>query len=347
MSKLISTLQMPDGVCRCDPDDTLHIYDVFDSNKLNQILAYSKPKYIVSDHWTKIDINSTPIYAIPLWLAANAKSFKSAKLLPPITQHTFNFMINKKQVNRHLCLKLVELFKLTDYAYTWSGISPEFDMSDIILELDTLGENSPLTPKERAFMLASVSIKPNFIAYQHNHRDNSSVLLVDQNGHGDNSSDTEFVVGRRPWNDGLNTMFSSSAVSLITESAQFQKGAVFTEKTLYSILGLSLPIWVGGYQQATEWNRLGFDIFDDIIDHSYQNYDTVFERCYHALADNLDLLTNKQRTAELRQQLLPRLETNRNLILDQHLIRFIKQEVSLWPLDLQQHIPAIFKIYSL
>lgn len=331
MSKLLSSLTWTNHTI-VGPDDVLHIYDVFNEDQLNYFVRAGQPKYIVSDHWVLVNIPGQIVYGIPLWLINHIEeSFTNMTFNSPTTLYTFNFMLNKKQVNRHLCLKLVELFKLTDYNYTWSGITPDFDMSDIINELNSLGSASPLNSDQRSFMLSAVKIKPHFIEFSGNVFNESAVV-----NHGGT---------RWAWENGLNDLFSTSSVSLITESARFELGAVFTEKTAYAVLGLTLPIWIGGYRPAATWQRMGFDIFEDVIDHSYQDYNTLFERCYYAFANNLELLTNKAQTAKLRQQLLPRLEKNRDLLLNHQLTRYSKQEISTWPSDLQTHVPSILQIF--
>lgn len=329
MSKLISSLKWANT--KIEPSDVLHIYDVFNLDRLNFYLKAGQPKYVVSDHWATVDLPGQTVHCAPLWLTDQLELFNHVTFDDPTTLHTFNFMINKKQVNRHLCLKLVELFKLTDYDYTWSGITSDFDMSDIINELNLLEDSSPVNSAQRSFMLTPVDIKPKFIEFPGNSFGTYAVINYGGN--------------RWTWDNGLAKLFLTSAISLITESVKFEKGAVFTEKTAYSVLGLSLPIWIGGYQQATQWKHMGFDIFEDIIDHSYQNYSTLFERCYYAFADNIELLTNKERTKKLRLELMPRLEKNRNLLLNHQLTRYCKQEISTWPIDLQTHIPEILKFF--
>ncbi|HNT71378.1 MAG TPA: hypothetical protein PKI83_06955, partial [Bacteroidales bacterium] len=59
----------------------------------------------------------------------------------------------------------------------------------------------------------------------------------------------------------------------------------------------------------------GFDIFDDIIDHSYQYHNTLIERCYYAIADNLEILTNLQHSSKLRDAMQKRLNANRQKII--------------------------------
>ena len=87
-----------------------------------------------------------------------------------------------------------------------------------------------------------------------------------------------------------DNLFESSCISLITEPSFYERETVVTEKTLMALWGGTLPIWVGGWGIADWMQSTGFDVFDDIIDHSYQWMPDPYERCYHAIYNNLDIL---------------------------------------------------------
>ena len=131
-------------------------------------------------------------------------------------------------------------------------------------------------------------------------------------------------------------MFNNSAISLISESLSYQRAAIFTEKTLYSILGLTFPIWIGGAWHASELEKIGIDSFSDIIDHSYENCDTLIERCYRAFSDNFDLLNNKELASSLREECYPRLLKNRDFILNGGLTTATDKKLLSLPTDLQE-----------
>lgn len=282
------------------------------------------PKYLVVDHWASF-VTDYDVYCSPIWIADQVEkidllSYDNLESLT--TDHAFNFIINKKQINRFLCIKFVEMFELTNFEYTWSGTGREFDLSDIINELNILENKGPLTVEQRFMLLQAIKLKEKFIG-DTGIPNGDSVPITDSNW---------------PWYNGLRQIYSSSAISLITESVRFEKGALFTEKSLYPLLGLSLPIWIGGYQQASEWKKLGFDIFEDVIDHSYENYDTLIERCYYAFFNNLHLLKDFDKLKKIRQQMLPRLKNNYKLVENKHLAQLIKQQIMQWPTELQQDI---------
>lgn len=87
-------------------------------------------------------------------------------------------------------------------------------------------------------------------------------------------------------------VFESSCVSLITEPAYYEQDTIVTEKTLMAIYGGTIPIWVGGWRIPDYMRSLGFDIFDDIVDHSYQNLSDPEQRCRSAVNGNIHLLKN-------------------------------------------------------
>jgi hypothetical protein len=85
-------------------------------------------------------------------------------------------------------------------------------------------------------------------------------------------------------------VFEPSCVSLITEPAYYERETIVTEKTIMSIYGGTVPIWVGGWRIPDYMTKMKFDIFDDIVDHSYQKLDCPEQRVRRAIVDNIDLL---------------------------------------------------------
>jgi hypothetical protein len=319
---------------RIDNNSILWINDVFDEELLSKWISDQEPAYIVNDHFNSIEIPGKKIYCVPLWTAKEASRIVLALSSDQLyqTRHTFNFMINKKQVNRFLCMKFVELFKLTKYDYTWSGAGTNFDLSSVLNELDQLGDRSPLTTQQKSYILSSIQIPPKFISSPGEEK----------------HSDSHITYCGNPWvwKHVVNLMFSGSATSLITESLSFQKGTLFSEKTVFALLGKTFPLWVGGgINQAQEFKKMGFDIFDDVIDHSYQHYTTLIERCYYAFERNLHILSDYDYASKIRESMMPRLEHNQQLIKNKQIDYFCRQQINQWPEELQQAIDYRVKMW--
>jgi len=86
------------------------------------------------------------------------------------------------------------------------------------------------------------------------------------------------------------TVFEPTGISLITEPAFYERETIVTEKTLMAIYGGTMPIWVGGWRIPDYMRSIGIDVFDDVIDHSYQDLADPAERCYTAVQRNIDIL---------------------------------------------------------
>lgn len=304
-------------------NDTLWVHDMISQSRLTEIAH--KKKYILLDSFRSFE-NSELYYAY-FWLENQIKQFVKLDYADTVTtEYAVNFIINKKQINRYLTIKLVELYNLC-VGYSWSGIGETFDLAPFVNDIHRL----PIDHSSISSLISPIKLRKNWI-------DIPGKTIMD-----DRSSIVEYNGNQWSWLNGLDKIINRSAVSLITESVQEQKFAVFTEKTLYSVLGLTFPIWIGGYKQAEEWNRIGFDTFSDVINHDYQHYDTLVERCWHAIHDNLELLQDCQWLAKLREEHLPRLKKNRNLILASTVSNYNIQLMSQWPPDLEKSIRTVVK----
>lgn len=270
---------------------------------INQIILEHGPAdYIVSDFYCKLD-SAHNILCVPLVFYTS--SIPIARLInhssPAVvkTEYCFNFSVNLKRINRFIMIKLIEWFGLTNMDYTWSGVDSNFDMSTIIEEINSI-QTPPWSKEFQSFLLAPITTQKKWI----NVPDDTAIELTNIQ-----------TVNKKVWLAGLDQLYSHSAVSLIAESIDYQAGVGYTEKTAYAVFGQTFPIWVGGKYQAEQFAKLGYDTFDDVIDHSYQYKDTLIERCYHAIADNLEILRNLEHAAVLRNNRSDRLAENRQKLL--------------------------------
>lgn len=334
---------------QCDTlvsSDILYISDNFSNDQLiNTLNTKGCPGYIVSDLLASYLCDDIKIYCLPMATPNLLQDLLEALAIPNAnnldTSCCFNFSINKPSINRFLLLKLVEWFRLTEHArYTWSGAGHTFDVADILRELDSLKTPNQDYNLFRKFFTSTVKLDPQWV--------NVNGIIAKRSG----AKEQNFIKlsGKlyEAWNSGLNDVFFYSGVSLISESINFQPGAVFTEKTHYSVLALTFPIWIGGKAQAHAWKNMGFDTFDDVIDHSYQWHDTLFERCYHAIADNLHLLNDLEYVKVLRNQHIDRLVNNRKLLLSDCLRNYCLSELEKFPDTLKKiWIPFVKKTWEI
>jgi hypothetical protein len=138
-----------------------------------------------------------------------------------------------------------------------------------------------------------------------------------------------------------DNVFDCSAVALITETIEHSwiNNTTFTEKSIWPMLSLNFPIWLGGRQQADLWESIGFDVFRDCIDHRYQHEVDPTLRIKRAIDDNIEILSNLELAASLRNHHRIRLLNNRHLVLQNQVMRFCKSKLS--ALDLKELLPIL------
>jgi hypothetical protein len=138
-----------------------------------------------------------------------------------------------------------------------------------------------------------------------------------------------------------DNVFDCSAVALITETIEHSwiNNTTFTEKSIWPRLSLNFPIWLGGYQQADLWESIGFDVFCDCIDHSYQHEVDPTLRINRAVSDNIEILSNLEIATNLRNHHHSRLLKNRHLVLQNQVMQFCKSKLS--ALDLDELLPIL------
>jgi len=99
----------------------------------------------------------------------------------------------------------------------------------------------------------------------------------------------------------LSNYYQNTFVEIITETSYTESCYNLTEKTLNSIYGCCFPILLCSVGSVAFLRSMGMDMFDDVVDHSYDSIEDPTDRLYRAVTDNLELLTNNQRTKDLWQ----------------------------------------------
>jgi hypothetical protein len=294
------------------PEDIVVWFDVIVEEELKRVFEQNGiPGKIISTAHVEKFTDACQLDYWPRFLLENSLLFESKldNYDHCKVEYCSNFLINKKQINRYLLLKLVEWFEIKNFTYTWSGAGNTMILDRLIEEFKFFPPDLVENLSDfKSHLLAPVTrIIPCWVDYPEINNSNFTDLSW-------------------PWNNVFGQKISQSAVSLITESLRYENYMVYTEKTLYAVHGLTFPIWIGGKNQARLWAEKGFDTFDDIINHNYQHCDTLLERCYKAIADNLQILTDLDFAREQKIKNLQRLKKNRELLVP----TFVKQCEDFW-----------------
>jgi hypothetical protein len=109
-------------------------------------------------------------------------------------------------------------------------------------------------------------------------------------------------------------VFEPTCVSLITEPAYYERETIVTEKTLMALWAGTVPIWIGGWRIAHWMQAQGFDVFDDLVDHSYQDLADPEDRCRKAIELNLPILKNFDKVKQYLDSNQSRLQHNLKLL---------------------------------
>jgi hypothetical protein len=108
-------------------------------------------------------------------------------------------------------------------------------------------------------------------------------------------------------------LYQSAPVNVVTETLYYESKGILTEKLLQAFAGLQLPLLVAYKGAVSDARRYGFDMFDDIVDNSFDSCDNDI-RWKKAIDDNLHILNNEFSYRDL----LPRLKRNQEYLLNEY-----------------------------
>jgi hypothetical protein len=111
----------------------------------------------------------------------------------------------------------------------------------------------------------------------------------------------------------LTPLYRNSFVEIITESSFAAPSYLVTEKSLNSIYGCNFPIFLSGVGIVDHLRNTGVDMFDDIVDHSYNSIANPFDRIVTAIENNRRLLTDSNYVKQLWVANQHRFEQNINI----------------------------------
>jgi hypothetical protein len=97
----------------------------------------------------------------------------------------------------------------------------------------------------------------------------------------------------------LTPYYQNTFVEIITETSYAELCYNLTEKTLNSIYGCCFPILLCSKGSVSFLRNMGMDMFDDVVDHSYDDILDPTDRIYRAITDNKEILVNIEHTKEL------------------------------------------------
>lgn len=105
----------------------------------------------------------------------------------------------------------------------------------------------------------------------------------------------------------LSYIYGTTAVNIVTETQFYQPTGIVTEKTFHAWMAEQVPIIIGHPGIVEHCRQMGFDMFDDLVDNSYDlvvgsnRLAAAIERNQDLIQGNIDLAPYKQRLRRNRE----------------------------------------------
>jgi hypothetical protein len=121
----------------------------------------------------------------------------------------------------------------------------------------------------------------------------------------------------------LASLYARTKVNIVTETLYDARPGIVSEKTLMAMIAGQIPIVIGHPGIVKDCQELGFDMFEDLVDTTY-DYLPNDQRAEQAIHRNRDLILGNIDLAPYKE----RLEAQKNLVLDDYStiieLRFIR-----------------------
>jgi hypothetical protein len=109
--------------------------------------------------------------------------------------------------------------------------------------------------------------------------------------------------------------YQNSYLNIVTESLFFENVIHITEKVFKPFYFFQLPIFVSSYSYVKKLKELyGFDVFDDLINHSYDDEPNAEKRMFLILSELIRLIKNKSDVIEFYKNNEYRFIANQNIV---------------------------------
>ena len=109
----------------------------------------------------------------------------------------------------------------------------------------------------------------------------------------------------------LRHLYADTVIEIVNGTTFYNPaGYNYCEKILNPILGLNLPLFACNVGTVQGMRLQGFDVFDDVLNHSYDTVSDPIERMFTLVESNLELLRNRDLARQCWVKCLPRLLKN-------------------------------------
>lgn len=115
------------------------------------------------------------------------------------------------------------------------------------------------------------------------------------------------------YNQKLLPIYEHAALEIISGSLFLEPTPIFSEKEIQSVYGKVFPIFINTHKSVSIWKEIyGIDVFEDVVDHSYDSIEDPTERLLSAIDLNIHLLNGTTNLESLWLKNKERFEENCN-----------------------------------
>lgn len=112
----------------------------------------------------------------------------------------------------------------------------------------------------------------------------------------------------------LRPLYHDSYVEFVSNRLFCEPTINIDEKYIHTIYAKNFPILISSAGTVAHYRQFGFDMFDDVIDHSYDFIDNPIDRLFAAVSRNQHLLEHPQSTIDLWHRLQHRFNANLDFV---------------------------------
>lgn len=112
----------------------------------------------------------------------------------------------------------------------------------------------------------------------------------------------------------LRKIYLDTVVEIVGETVFLRRTGHITEKFCNSVIGYNFPIMLAMSGSVQYLRDLGFDMFDDVIDHSYDHIKDPYLRMVNAITENLKILHDRKFAVTIWHKCRARFDANYDLM---------------------------------
>jgi hypothetical protein len=228
--------------------------------------------------------------------------------LPPVDKKNFNSKKTSVCLNRY-----AKPHRLVLLSYLYGSKLDEYTHLSLLKLHDKINSETQLLDLVNWDFAAGTEDIQNIVKPGFEHIFQNSKYLANGDEPYDLVPGTQSVLyfsNARNFEHNLRKFYTDSFLEIIPESLYDTKFGSISEKFLNSVYGYNFPILIAVPGAVQFLRDLGFDMFDDIVDHGYDQIEDNLKRIHVAINSNRHLITNKENLIEHWKKSIPRFAKN-------------------------------------